>query len=192
VLNARLPFFFSEREDGCGACAKPRSQRLCTGSTPSSVARRSNKRRWTDQAQCRIESPEPFPVVFRIRAEHVIIGASARVCGRLLWRGLPTAAREPRNEVRDRDDLDAPEALEPEQVIISVTMVCEPAVTAHSSTRLSSGSVGTASMVTMRDDKVVKAFAFFDSVEFNELWTRVTPAIAKAERGGPKARLSLS
>ena len=45
---------------------------------------------------------------------------------------------------------------------------------------------------TMRDDKVVKAFAFFDSVEFNELWTRVTPAIARVERGAPKARLSLS
>ena len=30
--------------------------------------------------------------------------------------------------------------------------------------------------LTMRDDKVVKAFAFFDSVEFNEFWTRVTPA----------------
>jgi uncharacterized protein len=28
----------------------------------------------------------------------------------------------------------------------------------------------------MRDDKIVKAFAFFDSVAFNELWTRVTPA----------------
>ena len=30
--------------------------------------------------------------------------------------------------------------------------------------------------LTMRDDKIVKAFAFFDSTEFNELWTRVTPA----------------
>jgi uncharacterized protein len=30
--------------------------------------------------------------------------------------------------------------------------------------------------LTMREDKIVKAFAFFDSVEFNELWTRVTPA----------------
>jgi uncharacterized protein len=30
--------------------------------------------------------------------------------------------------------------------------------------------------LTMRDDKVVKAFAFFDSVEFDEFWTRVTPA----------------
>ena len=30
--------------------------------------------------------------------------------------------------------------------------------------------------LTMRDDKIVKAFAFFDSTEFNEFWTRVTPA----------------
>ena len=30
--------------------------------------------------------------------------------------------------------------------------------------------------LTMREDKIVKAFAFFDSVEFNEFWTRVTPA----------------
>jgi uncharacterized protein len=30
--------------------------------------------------------------------------------------------------------------------------------------------------LTMRDDKIAKAFAFFDSVEFNEFWTRVTPA----------------
>lgn len=30
--------------------------------------------------------------------------------------------------------------------------------------------------LTLRDDKVVKAFAFFDSVEFNELWTRLQPA----------------
>lgn len=28
----------------------------------------------------------------------------------------------------------------------------------------------------MRDGKIVKAFAFFDSVEFNELWKRVSPA----------------
>jgi uncharacterized protein len=28
----------------------------------------------------------------------------------------------------------------------------------------------------MRDGKVVKASAFFDSIEFNELWQRVTPA----------------
>ena len=81
VLNARRLCFSSEREDGCGACAKPRSKRFCTGSMPSSVARRSNKRRWNDQRpQCRIESPEPLPVVLRIRTEHVIIGASARVC----------------------------------------------------------------------------------------------------------------
>ena len=49
VLNARRPFFFSEREDGCGACAKPRAERFCTGSMPSSVARRSNKCRGNDQ-----------------------------------------------------------------------------------------------------------------------------------------------
>jgi uncharacterized protein len=30
--------------------------------------------------------------------------------------------------------------------------------------------------LTMRDDKIVKAFAFFDSTEFNEFWTRVKPA----------------
>ena len=29
--------------------------------------------------------------------------------------------------------------------------------------------------LTMRDDGVVKAFAFFDSVEFNAFWTRVAP-----------------
>ena len=29
--------------------------------------------------------------------------------------------------------------------------------------------------LTLRDDKIVRAFAFFDSVEFNDLWTRVTP-----------------
>jgi hypothetical protein len=28
----------------------------------------------------------------------------------------------------------------------------------------------------MRDGNVVMASAFFDSLEFNELWTRVTPA----------------
>jgi len=27
----------------------------------------------------------------------------------------------------------------------------------------------------MRDDKVVRAFAFFDSIEFNDLWGRVSP-----------------
>jgi uncharacterized protein len=31
----------------------------------------------------------------------------------------------------------------------------------------------------MRDGRVVKAVAFFDSVEFNEFWTRVTPVAAK-------------
>jgi ketosteroid isomerase-like protein len=31
----------------------------------------------------------------------------------------------------------------------------------------------------MRDGKVVKAVAFFDSVEFNEFWSRVTPVPAK-------------
>jgi uncharacterized protein len=30
--------------------------------------------------------------------------------------------------------------------------------------------------LTMRDDKIVKAFAFFDSTAFNDFWTRVTPA----------------
>jgi len=30
--------------------------------------------------------------------------------------------------------------------------------------------------LTMRDDKVVKAIAFFDAVEFNEFWARVKPA----------------
>ena len=33
---------------------------------------------------------------------------------------------------------------------------------------------GTA-ILRMRDGKIVKAFAFFDSTEFNELWTRVSP-----------------
>jgi ketosteroid isomerase-like protein len=31
----------------------------------------------------------------------------------------------------------------------------------------------------MRDGRIVAAFAFFDSLEFNELWTRVAPARAK-------------
>jgi len=31
----------------------------------------------------------------------------------------------------------------------------------------------------MRDGKIATAHAFFDSVEFNELWTRVTPAAPK-------------
>jgi ketosteroid isomerase-like protein len=30
--------------------------------------------------------------------------------------------------------------------------------------------------LTMRDDKIVNAFAFFDSTAFNDFWTRVTPA----------------
>ena len=30
--------------------------------------------------------------------------------------------------------------------------------------------------LTMRDDKVVKAIAFFDALEFNDFWTRVKPA----------------
>lgn len=33
--------------------------------------------------------------------------------------------------------------------------------------------------LTMRDGKVVTAFAFFDSVEFHELWTRVSPTAAQ-------------
>jgi ketosteroid isomerase-like protein len=28
----------------------------------------------------------------------------------------------------------------------------------------------------MRDDRIVRASAFFDSVAFNEFWTRVTPS----------------
>jgi hypothetical protein len=57
---------------------------------------------------------------------------------------------------------------------------------------LATGGGIMSALLTMRDDQVVKTFAFIDSVEFNELGTRVTPAIARAERGGPKARLSLS
>jgi len=30
--------------------------------------------------------------------------------------------------------------------------------------------------LTMRDDRVIKAVAFFDSIEFNEFWNRVKPA----------------
>jgi len=30
--------------------------------------------------------------------------------------------------------------------------------------------------LTMREDKVIKAVAFFDTLEFNEFWRRVTPA----------------
>jgi uncharacterized protein len=33
--------------------------------------------------------------------------------------------------------------------------------------------------LTLRDDTVVKAFAFFDSVEFNEFWTRVSPSASR-------------
>ena len=36
--------------------------------------------------------------------------------------------------------------------------------------------------LTMRDDEVVKAIAFFDALEFNELWTRVKPAIPSNQR----------
>jgi hypothetical protein len=31
-------------------------------------------------------------------------------------------------------------------------------------------------LLQLRDDKIVKASAFFDSVAFNEFWQRVTPA----------------
>jgi len=31
----------------------------------------------------------------------------------------------------------------------------------------------------VRDGRIVAAFAFFDSVEFNDLWTRIAPAGAK-------------
>jgi ketosteroid isomerase-like protein len=30
--------------------------------------------------------------------------------------------------------------------------------------------------MTMRDDRIVKAFAFFDSIDFNDFWARVAPA----------------
>jgi ketosteroid isomerase-like protein len=33
--------------------------------------------------------------------------------------------------------------------------------------------------LTLRDEKIVEAFAFFDSTAFNEFWTRVTPAVAQ-------------
>jgi ketosteroid isomerase-like protein len=33
--------------------------------------------------------------------------------------------------------------------------------------------------LTLRDNKIVRAVAFFDSVEFNDLWTRVTPGQPK-------------
>jgi len=32
--------------------------------------------------------------------------------------------------------------------------------------------------LTMRDDKIVKAIAFVDALEFNEFWTRVQPAVS--------------
>lgn len=31
--------------------------------------------------------------------------------------------------------------------------------------------------LTVRDDKIVNAVAFFDSIAFDDLWTRVTPAL---------------
>lgn len=43
--------------------------------------------------------------------------------------------------------------------------------------------------LTMRNDKVIKAVAFFDSVEFNEFWTRVAPA-ASFPRTGPPVKWS--
>lgn len=97
-------FLVNER-DGCGACAKPRSERFCTESTPSSVARRLDKRCRTELAECRNRIAEPFPIVLGIHAEHVIIEAS----------GL------------------------------------QPTLTAHSSRRLSSGSVGTCRSQRGRD-----------------------------------------
>jgi ketosteroid isomerase-like protein len=33
--------------------------------------------------------------------------------------------------------------------------------------------------LTLRDGRIVRAFAFFDSVAFNELWTRVSPGESK-------------
>jgi ketosteroid isomerase-like protein len=33
--------------------------------------------------------------------------------------------------------------------------------------------------LTVRDGKIVEAFAFFDSTAFNEFWTRVTPAASQ-------------
>jgi hypothetical protein len=47
----------SEREEGCGACAKPCSERFCTGSTPSSVARRSTNAAELIWPSVEIESP---------------------------------------------------------------------------------------------------------------------------------------
>jgi ketosteroid isomerase-like protein len=31
--------------------------------------------------------------------------------------------------------------------------------------------------LTMQDERIVEAFAFFDSVEFNDFWARVTPSV---------------
>jgi len=33
--------------------------------------------------------------------------------------------------------------------------------------------------LTMRDEQIVEAFAFFDSIEFNDFWARVTPVASK-------------
>lgn len=33
--------------------------------------------------------------------------------------------------------------------------------------------------LTMQNDRIVRAFAFFDSLAFNDLWTRVSPAESK-------------
>lgn len=50
----------SEREEGCGACAKPRSDWFCTGSTPSSVARRSTNAAELIWPSVELESPNRF------------------------------------------------------------------------------------------------------------------------------------
>lgn len=94
MLDARRPFFFNEREDGCGACAKPRSEQFCTGSTPSSVARRTTHPAELVWPSVEIESPNRFQSYLGF---------------------VPSTSS-------------------------SRLLVCEPA---HSSTRLSSGSVGT-------------------------------------------------
>jgi hypothetical protein len=72
---------FSEREDGCGACAKARSERFCTGSTPLFGRALFDKCCSTALAQCRNRIAEPFPIVLGIRAEHVIIEASGLRAG---------------------------------------------------------------------------------------------------------------
>ena len=84
----------SEREDGCGACAKLRSERFCTGSTPYSVARRSTNAAELIWPSVEIESPNRFQWYLGF---------------------VPSTSS-------------------------SRLLVCGPA---HSSTRLSSGSVGT-------------------------------------------------